>query len=242
MATNETPLDLLFLGSGNAFAAQGRAFSSVLLNGRYLFDCGPTVLQQLRKAGVSHTEIDAVFISHFHADHFFGLPFLLLASHHEGRERELTIVGPPGIEERTRALTALGYTHLEGMKFALRFVEVMDACRGQVCGLDLAAARVDHVTELTCFAFRAETAGQSMVYSGDTTLCEGLLRLSEGADVIVLECTCDGSRVHLSPEGVAAVIQHAPDAQVILTHLDGKQDALELPGVIIAEDLARYRL
>ena len=40
-------LDLLFLGSGNAFGAEGRAFSSFLLNGRYLFDCGPTVLQQL---------------------------------------------------------------------------------------------------------------------------------------------------------------------------------------------------
>jgi ribonuclease BN (tRNA processing enzyme) len=121
-------------------------------------------------------------------------------------------------------------------------VEVTDASRGQVCGLDFTAARVDHVKELTCFAFRAEPNGRSMVYSGDTTLCQGLLRLSEGAEVIVLECTCDGSRVHLSPEGVVAVMKQAPDAQVILTHLDGKQSELAIPGVIFAEDIGRYRL
>ena len=48
-------LDLTFLGSGNAFGGEGRAFSSFVLNGRYLFDCGPTVLQQLRKADLIPT-------------------------------------------------------------------------------------------------------------------------------------------------------------------------------------------
>ena len=107
------PLDLLFLGSGNAFAAEGRAFSSFLLNGRYLFDCGPTVLQQLRKANVSSHDIEVVVISHFHADHFFGLPFLLLDGHYSGRIRDLTIVGPPGIEAQTEQLVRLGYPGLK---------------------------------------------------------------------------------------------------------------------------------
>ena len=238
---DKTPLDLLFLGSGNAFGAQGRAFSSLLVNGRYLFDCGPTVLQQLRKAGVSHRDIDAVFISHFHADHFFGLPFLFLASRYEGRERELTIVGPPGIQERTERLMALGYSHLlDEAQFGVRFVEVSDGMRGRVCGLDFTAARVEHVQQLDCFAFRAEPGGRSLVYSGDTTLCPGLLCLSEGAEVIVLELSCEGVPVHLSADGVAAVARHAPGAQIILTHLDGLQERREFPGMIVAEDGARY--
>jgi ribonuclease BN (tRNA processing enzyme) len=239
----ENALDLLFLGSGNAFGAQGRAFSSFLLNGRYLFDCGPTVLQQLRKTGVSHQDIDAVFISHFHADHFFGLPFLFLASRYEGRDRDITIVGPPGIEERTQGLMSLGYPHLlDEAPFSVRFVEVTDGHCGNVDGLDFSAARVDHVEQLTCFAYRAEPGGRSVVYSGDSTLCHGLLRLSSGADVIVLECSCDGVPVHLSPEGVEAVAQHAPGAQIILTHLDGLQDGQAFPGILIAKDGARYAL
>ncbi len=63
MAAKREPLDLTFLGSGNAFAPAGRAFSSFLVNGRYLFDCGPTVLQQLHKAGLSSDVIDLVLIS-----------------------------------------------------------------------------------------------------------------------------------------------------------------------------------
>lgn len=240
--SDKQPLDLLFLGSGNAFGAEGRAFSSLLLNGRYLFDCGPTVLQQLRKANVSHTDIDAVFISHFHADHFFGLPFLFLASRYEGRARDLTVVGPPGIEERTGGLMSLGYPHLlDDAPFEVQFVEVSDGHCGEVCGLDFKAERVDHVEQLTCFAYRAEPDGRSVVYSGDTTLCGGLLRLSRGADVIVLECSCDGVPVHLSPEGVAEVARQVPDAQIVLTHLDGLQDGRDFPGILIAEDTGRYR-
>lgn len=243
MTNEKAAVDLLFLGSGNAFGAQGRAFSSFLLNGRYLFDCGPTVLQQLRKAGVPHTDIDAVFISHFHADHFFGLPFLFLASRYEGRRRDITIVGPPGVQERVDGLMALGYPHLlDETQFKVHFQEVSDGYEGEVCGLDFSAARVDHVEQLTCFAYRAEPAGRSVVYSGDTKLCPGLMRLSEGADVIVLECSCDGVPVHLSPEGVQAVADHAPGAQIVLTHLDGLQDSREFPGIIVAEDVGRYRL
>jgi ribonuclease BN (tRNA processing enzyme) len=240
MTDKQTPLDLLFLGSGNAFGAEGRAFSSMLLNGRYLFDCGPTVLQQLRKARVSHRQIEAVFISHFHADHFFGLPFLFLASRYEGRENDLTIVGPPGIEERTASLMSLGYPHLlDEAQFDVHFVEVEDGRKSHVCGLEFRAANVVHVAQLSCFAYRAETAGRSVVYSGDTTLCGGLLRLAKDADVVVLECSCDGVPVHLSPDGVRAVAEAAPDARLILTHLDGLQDGLDIPGVIIAEDLSR---
>src|SRR5687768_8736503 len=98
------PLDVLFLGTGNAFAAEGRAFSSFLLNGRYLFDVGPTVLQQLKRAEVSTHEIDLVLVSHFHADHYFGLPLLLLDAWHRQREKEIVIAGPPEIEQRTEAL------------------------------------------------------------------------------------------------------------------------------------------
>jgi ribonuclease BN (tRNA processing enzyme) len=243
-------LDLLFLGSGNAFAPEGRAFSSFLLNGRYLFDCGPTLLQQLRKAGVASNDIDAVFISHFHADHFFGLPFLFLDAWRNQREKELVIVGPPGIEERTERLLALGYAMLAQRRgFPLRFIEVADGMEAEAAGLQFSAAAVEHVSELDCFAFRATVEGRSLVYSGDTTLCEPLLRLTSHADVLVLECACSGNEpVHLSAEAVAEIARHAsPDARIVLTHLDGHSHPVveQLAGergLLLASDLARFSL
>jgi ribonuclease BN (tRNA processing enzyme) len=234
-------LDLLFLGSGNAFAAQGRAFSSFLLNGRYLFDCGPTVLQQLRKAGISSRDIEVVFVSHFHADHFFGLPFLMLDAKYGGRTEDLTIVGPPGIEERTRRLLEIGYPNLVGSSgYQRRYVEAADGCRGSVAGLEFVASRVQHVDEFECFAFRVETEGRSLVYSGDTTLCEGLLRLAQGADVIVTECSCREVAVHLGPAGVDEVARQAPGAEIIVTHLDEHDHPNGWNGLHVAEDLKRF--
>ena len=94
-----------------------------------MFDCGPTVLQQMRKAGVSSHDVEVVFISHFHADHFFGLPFLLLDGHYTGRVNDLTIVGPPGIETQTEQLIRLGYPGLrpnEPSAFKRHYVDARD--------------------------------------------------------------------------------------------------------------------
>src|SRR3990172_13069724 len=107
-----TQLDLLFLGSGNAFAP-GRYWSSFLLNGRYLFEASPVALPHLKRCEVPLEEIEAIFISHFHGDHFFGLPFLLLEyAERTSRSKELTVIGPPGIEERVHNVTAAGFPNV----------------------------------------------------------------------------------------------------------------------------------
>src|SRR5215211_8065236 len=70
-------LNLLFIGSSNAFAETG-CWSGFLLNDRFLFDAPPSALYGLKHAGASLDALDVILISHFHGDHFFGLPFLLL--------------------------------------------------------------------------------------------------------------------------------------------------------------------
>jgi len=246
MGAGKIPLDLLFLGSGNAFGSEGRAFSSFILNGRYLFDCGPTVLQQLHKADLLTHEIDAIFISHFHADHFFGLPFVLLASEYGGRTKPLTIVGPPGIEAQTESLLRLGYPGLvqeQAHAFERRYVEVSDGCCAEVEGLTVIASSVDHVDEFECYAFKVQTDGRTLLYSGDSKLCEGLLRAVPGAEVIILEHSQMGVPVHLSPRDVSIIAAKAdPGAQVILTHLESDKHPDGIDGLIVAQDLWRYRV
>jgi ribonuclease BN (tRNA processing enzyme) len=242
-------MDLLFLGTGNAFGPDGRAFSSVLLDGHYLFDCGPTLLQQVHKAGFSTGDVDAVFISHFHGDHFLGLPFLFLDAKYSGRSKDLWVVGPPEVEERTHRLLEAGYPGLltgSEPSFQTRYLEVRDGIEAEVAGLPFTAAAVEHVRSLECFAFRVQAQERSLVYSGDTTLCEGLLRLVRGTDVLILECSCDGNAVHLSPEAIAEVVREAPPhARVLITHYDRAPDRLVLPSghqIEVATDLSRFSL
>ncbi|HWC28568.1 MAG TPA: hypothetical protein VG845_00675, partial [Dehalococcoidia bacterium] len=73
------------------------------------------------------------------------------------------------------------------------------------------------------------------------TLCDALLRLSAGADVIVTECSSANVPVHLGPEGVAEVARHAPGAQIVITHLDSTPQLSQVEGLHVAEDLKHFR-
>jgi ribonuclease BN (tRNA processing enzyme) len=236
-------LDLLFLGSGNAFGDHGRAFSSFLLNGAHLFDCGPTTLQQMKRAGVSSGQLRGVFISHFHADHFFGLPFLFLDAWREGRREDLWVAGPPGVAERAESLLELAFPLLPGggPAFARRYVEVQDGFQGELAGVQFEASEVEHVPNLQCFAFRALPNGRSLTYSGDSRLCPGLLKLVPGSEVLVMECACGDDQVHMCPEDLLEVRKRADEgARIILTHLE-RTPGPELAGFLAATDLARFR-
>lgn len=239
------PLEFLFLGSGNAFAP-GRYWSSFLLNGRYLFDASPVVLPHMKRCGVALDEIEAVFISHFHGDHWFGLPFLLLEySEMTTRSKDLTIIGPPGIQERVRTVTQAGFPNVLKKEKTYRetYRDLRDGLEGEVAGLKFLARSVTHVDSLECFGLRVRVGDRTVAYSGDSVLCDSLLELADDADVFVVECSCwDGAcGPHMSPDDVRELRRRlGPKPTFILTHLDAGQQDLGIENSLVADDLARF--
>ncbi len=79
-----------------------------LRNNLFLIDCGEGTQVQLRKLKIKFSRINHIFISHLHGDHFFGLPGLLATFRLLGREKELHVYGPQGIQEAITLLFKLG--------------------------------------------------------------------------------------------------------------------------------------
>ncbi|MEX0786463.1 MAG: MBL fold metallo-hydrolase [Dehalococcoidia bacterium] len=238
--------ELLFLGSGNAFAS-GRYWSSFLLNGRFLFDASPIALPHLKQSGIAPQDVDAVFISHFHADHFFGLPFLLLEYAHQGRDKPFTMLGPPGIEQRMAMVVEAGYPHLleTPISYDETYVDLRDGLQGEVAGLKYLARSVLHVDDFPCFGFRVELDGQVVAYSGDSMMCDALFELGDGADTFVVECSCweAGCGPHMGPDEVRELRKKlGPKPRFILTHLDAGEHDLGIENTVVAQDFARYSL
>ncbi len=105
-------VEILFLGSGNAFCPPGRLHSLVLIDKTVLVDAPPTIIPQLRQHDISPAQITDLFITHWHGDHTFGVPFLLLERKwisDRKAENDLRIYAHQGGEEKLVQLCELAY-------------------------------------------------------------------------------------------------------------------------------------
>jgi ribonuclease Z len=95
-------LDLVFLGTSGSMPTAQRAPSAMLLRRggeRLLFDCAEGTQRQLLRSSVGLIELREIFLTHYHADHYLGLPGMLKTFALRGRETPITIYGPRGLED-----------------------------------------------------------------------------------------------------------------------------------------------
>src|ERR1043165_9717731 len=95
-------LDLVFLGTSASAPRSSRAPMALLVRRggeRLLFDCAEGTQRQLMRSTLGLPDLEQVFITHFHADHYLGLPGMLKTFALRGREVPLTVYGPPGLRQ-----------------------------------------------------------------------------------------------------------------------------------------------
>ena len=155
--------ELTFLGTGNFVAPPGRYWNSFVLDASVLVEPSPTALPHLRRCGIPVDAIEVVVVSHFHADHCFGWPFLLEAVAERGAGRTLHVVGPPGIETHLAHMNEVGavgsVTAMARTNLDLRFVEV-DGSWQEAGPLRFRAVEVVHVPYLRCFGYLFDRGSQ----------------------------------------------------------------------------------
>ena len=219
--------ELVFVGTSDAFGAGGRRQSAYLLrsrSGSVLLDCGGSTVSGLAALGIARDEIDAVLVSHFHGDHFGGIPFLLIAALYEDERRSpLWIAGPPGIEQRVRALaSALGYSIEEReWSFPIHFQELRAGQEREVGPVRVDAFEVFHQPQTAPHGLALRFGGQRLVYSGDTGFFPDLPDRVGDADLFVCECTYhdNGFEYHINHRELVARKHEFRCNRIILTHL-----------------------
>jgi ribonuclease Z len=143
-------LSLFFAGTGGSVPAPRRGLPAVVIRrggDRLLFDCGEGTQRQLMRS-VGLLDIDSVFITHFHADHWLGLPGMLKSFALRERDQPLTVYGPRGLSELMGAMRIV-YGRLP---FKLSVVELDPAETVQRDGYLIAAIPVRH-RGANCFGY-----------------------------------------------------------------------------------------
>ena len=117
-------LRIIFLGTGGSLPTRNRNPSAVMVNRErelILFDCGEGTKQQMMRAKTGMMSLSSIFVSHFHADHFLGIPGLIQTMSFMGRKEPLMIYGPEGTREFTELFKAFGYFNL---KYEIRGIQL----------------------------------------------------------------------------------------------------------------------
>ena len=220
-------VELTFLGCGDAFGSGGRlntCFHVRAPSSRFLIDCGATSLVALQRHGLTTDDVDAILVTHFHGDHYAGLPFLFLeAARQQKRQRPLTVVTPQGGPERTRKLMDQLYP---GMSGAMDDLDLRFECYEPHQTIDTGSLRVTaypviHSDAALSHGLRIEIDGRIIGFSGDTAWTDELVKIADGAHLMICECNFFETRApnHLD---YRTLEQHIPELRadrLILNHL-----------------------
>ncbi len=235
-------MTVTFAGSGDAFGSGGRLQSCIHVRREsgavFLLDCGATSLVALKRLGLDPGEIRTVFLSHLHADHFGGLPFLVLDGQFSGRSNDLLVSGPVGLQERIIAAMEVGYPGSSAVrrKFRTRTVELTEQSTGidlprMIDGVCVRAWLADHPSGASAFVLRLEFDDVVIAYTGDTAWTDGIIEAAAGADLLIAECYYREKSIpyHLT---LKALTDHAAKLsceRVVLTHMSADVLGHEMP-------------
>jgi ribonuclease BN (tRNA processing enzyme) len=224
-------VELIVLGANGTWPQEGGALSGYLLrqDGFNLWvDCGSGTMANLQKY-IGIGDVDAMIITHEHADHCVDVYPLFYARYYGGQGADhMPLYIPKGFGGRLNGLlsdeSAIAFR--EG--FDVREVQAGD--RFEVGPFRIMASAMSHLG-LPALGFRIENDGTSLSYTGDTGPTSELVELARGCDVLLAEATYQDadelSSFHLSSRQAA---EHARDAGVgrlVLTHILPTRDPAE---------------
>jgi ribonuclease BN (tRNA processing enzyme) len=218
---------LTIIGCGDAFGAGGRLQTSFHVRSgpsTFLIDCGASSLVGMNRLGLKPNDIDTVFVTHLHGDHFGGLPWLLIdAQYVSFRTRPLAIAGPKGTEERFVTVAEALYPGITNGKGAtkLKFIEYEEQTPLTLDGVTVTPFEVKHPSGAPPYALRFEIDGKVLAFTGDTGWVEALLDVARDADLFISECFQYDVPlpIHLDYKTIDANYEKLGAKRVLLTHM-----------------------
>ena len=224
---------LILLGTGGGPRPRKENVSScqvlVVNDQLYVVDCGNGVARQLVSVGLALPKLRHVFITHQHSDHNADYGNLFLLSWASGLRTRVDSWGPPPLEKMTRLFFEMNAYDIniriadEGRVPLVPLVHPHEVSQGGAVMQDenvrVTCALVDHPPVVPALAYRFDTADRSIVISGDTNRSESLVKLAQGADVLVHEA--------LYVPAVDRLVARVPNAATLKEHIIASHTAVE---------------
>ncbi len=226
---------LILLGTGGGprpRKARSAPAQVILVNDTaYVVDCGDGIARQLVFAGVPLPSLRHIFLTHHHSDHNADYGNLILLAWTAGLRTRVDAWGPPPLDKMTRLFFEMnaydittriadeGRVPLEPLVHAHEITEGGRVIEDE--NVKVTAALVRHPPVVPAFGYRFDARDRSIVISGDTMPCDSVIKLAEGADVLVHDS--------LYPLAIDRLVAGVPNAgrlkESIMSHHTSAEDA-----------------
>ncbi len=229
MFKEELQTKVTFLGTSTAVPDVGSDTASFLINDRYLVDNGWSVVSNLRGIGVDPTQIDYLFFTHMHHDHYLSLPSLLFYFlMMEKPLQELKIVGPA---EDVGHVVDLALAFLQKQRFYEErgFPEIIPLVPGQSyedANFQIDTCATVHPVQGLCYRFTDKLSGSIFSFTGDTAPHEPIADHVRGSKLLIHEASwgpvavdpADNKALHSGAVDAGRIAKAADVDKLILLH------------------------
>ncbi len=217
-------MEIVNIGVGEAFDETLPNNSHLIISDdmgtRLLLDCGYSVPNSLWEYSADPELIDAVFISHEHADHYFGIPALLVRMREDGRKKPLTIISHSDVIPNIKYLLDMGYPGTEdALEFSLHFLKAQEGRDLRFKDLILSFALTEH--SITNMAIRIKQGMKSVCYSGDGRFTDESVEMYRSCNVLIHEAYFYNKPLsgHGTVKDVAKMAKKAGVKHLMFTHI-----------------------
>jgi len=214
---------LIILGSSNAVSSKDSENTHMVLVGEtraVLVDCVSNPIHRLDQVRVDFNDLTDLVLTHFHPDHVSGVPLLLMDMWLRGREKPINIYGLHYTLDRMEKLMSLYSWENWPDFFPVAFHRLPSSERILLLDCDemsIFASSVHHMIPTLGLRFEAKQSQKVVAYSCDTGPCDEVVRLAEGADVLIHEAS-GAERGHSSAEQAGEIATQAKVGKLYLIH------------------------
>lgn len=232
-------MKLVVLGSGTSVPHAKRASSCYWLETaagfRILLDASGDATHRMAEEQLDWPNLDAIWISHFHWDHFAGLLILLFAlkwsPQTQARSKSLRIIGGEGLQTTLEKINDANSFQLTDQRFPIEIIEPTPGEKFHLLsGLAADVLSTPHKKESRALRIVDED-NKSLVYTGDTGFSEELIPFCSKSDLLLMECSFKENKpvaTHLELRDAMKIASVSNPARVLLTHLYPEWDQFDL--------------